>query len=584
MPIPFLSAFLILPRHPHGGPKRVLRELSVQNFALIEDARVELSAGYCAWTGETGAGKSLLLAALGLVTGGKATPAMVRRGKAEARASAVFDLGDASVRADVEAILGGPLEDDELILTRRVAAAGRGSAHADGQPVSASTLRQLGRRLVDIHGQHEGRALLDPDRQRSLLDAHGGLGPVVEAFTRKRDHLDTLRKRRDALRRDADARAQDRDRLAFERDELAAADPRAEEPEALAAQARRLASAEAIRAGAAEGYKLLYEADGSARDRLQQVARSLSALGEVAPELAEAAETLERLAEEAREVAYTLRHVSKLRGDDPGRLDAVEERLATYRRLAARCRCAPEALQARRSEVEALLAVAERDEAELSKLDAPIAAAWGDLRRASTALSDGRRRAASAFLKAVQPRLKALGLAGVRLGVEVVPPGLEDPETPPTPGNDRVEILLGANPGEPARPLRLVASGGELSRVTLAIKAALAGVDGVPTLVFDEVDTGVGGRLGAALGRALADLSKHHQVLCVTHLPQMASHADRHWVVRKEVRRGRTRTTIAPLGEAERVAELAAMIRGDQAAESTHREALAMLAEARALR
>ena len=562
----------------------MLRELSVQNFALIEDARVELSAGYCAWTGETGAGKSLLLAALGLVTGGRASPGLVRQGKVEARASAVFDLSDGVVRADVEAILGGPLDDDELILTRRVAAAGRGSAHANGLPVPAATLRKLGDRLVDIHGQHEGRALLDPDRQRSLLDAHGGLASFADIFGRKREALETLRRRREQLLVDADRRARERDRLAYERDELAAADPRAAEPDALAAEARRLASAGAIRSASAEGYRLLYEADGSARGRLQQVARALAAVGEAAPELAEAAETLDRLAEEAREVAYTLRHVSKLRSDDQGRADAVEERLATYRRLAARFRCPPEGLEARRAEVEAGLAAAERDEADLSGLDAPIAAAWGELVGASVSLSEARRRAAAAFLRGVQPRLKSLGLGGARLGIEVVAPCLDDPGCPPGPANDRVELTFAGNPGEPARPLRQVASGGELSRVTLAIKAALAGVDGVPTLVFDEVDTGVGGRLGAALGRALADLSRHHQVLCVTHLPQMASHADRQWVVRKEVHRGRTRTTIAPLGEAERVAELAAMIRGDQAGESTRREAVAMLAEARAPR
>jgi DNA repair protein RecN (Recombination protein N) len=565
----------------------VLRELSVQNLALIEDVRVELQGGYCAWTGETGTGKSLLLTALGLVLGGKASSDLVRSGKSEARAAAIFEVSDPALRAEVEAILGGALDDDQLILTRRVSAQGRGSAQANGLPVTVATLQALGERLIDIHGQSEGRALVDPDRQRALLDAHGGLAPLLDDYRRRRAEHDALRRRRLDLARQAHDRLRERALLEFERDELANADPKPGEPEELAREAHRLANAEALRSAAAGGYALLYEADRSAQGLLASVARSLAPLAGSVPELAQAAADLERLADETREVAYTLRDLGRSWDDDPERLDAVEARLALYRRLAARFRCSADDLAAKRAEVEARLAALDQDDADLAGLDAPLADAWAALRESAARLSAGRKKAAKALAKAVRARLGPLGLDDARLDVEVTttPPG-DDPAEPPPPeaGADRVEIVFSANPGEPARPLRKVASGGELSRVTLAVKAVLAGADRVPSLVFDEIDTGVGGRLGAVLGRTLAELARHHQVICVTHLPQMASYAAAQWVIRKRVERGRTRTTITPLDQDDRVEELAAMLRGESAAEGTRQEAMAMLLEAQALR
>jgi DNA repair protein RecN (Recombination protein N) len=567
----------------------VLRELSVQNLALIEDVHVELAGGYCAWTGETGAGKSLLLTALGLVLGGKASADLVRAGKAEARAAAVFDVSDPGVRAEVEAVLGGPLDGDEgqadqLILTRRVSAQGRGSAQVNGMPVTVATLQALGERLVDVHGQGEGRALAEPDRQRDLLDAHGGLVPLLDAFRRRRDEHEGLRRRRLELLHHAHDRLRERALLEFERDELVTADPKPGEVEELTRDAHRLANAGAVRAAAVEGYARLYEADHSAQELLASVARSLAPLAKAVPELAEAAATLERLADEAREVAYSLRDLSCRRDDDPGRIEEVEARLAVYRRLAARFRCDPDELAAKRAEVEIRLATLDRDDEDLAGLDAPLTAAWETLKQATAALSAGRRKTAKSFARAIQARLKPLGLDAARVDVSVAttdPGGDPTAAAPGCSGADQVNILFSANPGAEPRPLRKVASGGELSRLTLAVKTVLAEADRVPTLVFDEIDTGVGGRLGAVLGRTLAELARHHQVICVTHLPQMASYAARQWVIRKHVEQGRTCTTVSPLDQRGRVAELAAMLRGDSAAEGTRKEARAMLQEAK---
>jgi DNA repair protein RecN (Recombination protein N) len=454
-------------------------------------------------------------------------------------------------------------------------------------PVTIATLQKLGERLVDVHGQYENRALVDPDRQRALLDAFGGLAPHVSAYETARDAHDELRRTRQALIDASRDRQRERSLLEFERDELAAADPKEGEYDELVQESHILANAGALREAAAEGHDLLYEADGSAQAILKRVARSLEPLARNVPELAEAATTLERLADETREVAYALRDLGDDWDDDPGRLEDIEARLALYRKLAGRFHCPPDELAARRAEIETKLAAIERDETDLKALDAPLADAWAAVKRAAGALSDGRRRTARDFGKAIQSRLKPLGMERARLSVEVEARNLgDDPvaASAPESGVDRVEMVFLANPGEVPQPLRKIASGGELSRVTLAAKAVLAAVDRVPTLVFDEIDTGVGGRLGAALGKTLAELARHHQVVCVTHLPQMASYASKQWVIRKRIERGRTRTTIAPLEESERVAELAVMLRGDSAAEGTRREALAMLQEAQAAR
>ncbi len=233
----------------------MLRELSVQNLALIEDARIDLRPGYCSWTGETGAGKSLLLTALGLVLGGKASADLIREGRDEARAAVAIDLADADLRADLEAILGGSIDDDQLILTRRVTSSGRSSAHANGLPVPIATLKALGERLIDIHGQHETRALLDPDRQRNLLDAYGGVEPTLASFHHARDAHALLLDRRVQLIRDSQAREQERSLLVFESEELIAASPRSGEHDDLAREAHRLGNAEQVRTAAQNGFR-----------------------------------------------------------------------------------------------------------------------------------------------------------------------------------------------------------------------------------------------------------------------------------------------------------------------------------------
>ncbi len=565
----------------------MLRELCVQNLALIEDARIDLKSGYCAWTGETGAGKSLLLTALGLVLGGKASSELVRKGKEEARASAVFDLGAPSLRSDLEAILDGAIDDDQMILTRRISAQGRSVCHVNGLPVPLSTVKTLGERLVNIHGQQETRALLDPLRQRDLLDAFGDLGSLRETYQSHRKNHQCLLDRRSRLLIDAANLERERALLTFERDELAQAEPQIGEYDDLVREAHRLANADEVRSAALAGYACLYESDRSAQGLLEEVARKLAPLCEAVPEFADASADLSRLADETREIAYALRQFAQHVDDDPSRLDEVETRLALYRRLSTRFRCSADDLAGRLAEIESKLARLDGLDAGLVALDAPITEAWAEVRDSGAALSTARDRVGQKFARAVRAQMKGLGLDQARLTISIESePFAENPFTSAGPdhGVDRVEFLFAPNPGEDPRPLRKIASGGEMSRVMLAVKTSLAAADPVPTLVFDEIDTGVGGRLGAALGRKLADLAQHHQVICVTHLPQIASYATHQWIIRKQTDRGRTRTMITPLAEEERVEEIAAMLRGESAAEGTRQEALSMLIEARGLR
>ena len=564
----------------------MLRELSVKNLATVEDVQIDLEPGMLAWTGETGAGKSLLLSALGLLMGARASTELLRAGKTEAHVSGVFELQSSSLRQRVELVLGGPLEDSVLILTRRISSSGRSLSHANGIPVTNSTLRSLSELLLDIHGQYEGRALLEPEHQRRLVDTFGEHEPLLQTYRQCRSHHQALRTRRLEIIRNTEQRHRERELLQFEFQELTRLSPQTGEFDELVTEAHTLANAESIRRSARESYSLLYEANGSAQDMLIQVARKLSSIAEVDPGLASAAADLERIAEETRDLARLIRQKAERIVIDPNRLEQVEDRLCKYRKLATRFRCTPDALEGRLQTVASSLAQLEIDEVDLVNLDTALDHSWQALRKASLAVTSARQKTAKLLAPEIQAQLKGLSLGQASIMIRIETSEFSTnfmSEAPPEHGPDSLEILFSPNPGEPPRPLRKIASGGELSRVTLAVKSVLADADEIPTLIFDEIDTGVGGRLGAVLGRRLNQLSGTRQVLCVTHLPQLACHARHQWIIRKLSRGGRTSTTVRRLSEKERVKELAAMLRGDTAGESTRLEAQAMLAEARAV-
>lgn len=559
----------------------MLRSLYIRDLALIEDAQLSMEKGFVVWSGETGAGKSLLLSAIGLVLGAKADAACVRAGALESIVSCSFDLTRTDVRQQVERILGGTVPDDDLILTRRVSAdRGRSTATANGMPVSVKSLKELGRILVDYVGQHQTRSLAEARTQLSLLDQSGGLEPIVASFNKARNDYESVRQKRRQDLEDLAFHFRERELLKFELAELDRLEPDAHEPTKLKHEARRLAHADEIRKTTEEAYTKLYNQDSSAHDQLARIARKLGSIAGLSADLAEAYELVEHLVEQLAEAAGILNRIADKVESDPDRLDRIEERLAEYRRLAGRLGTDESGLSLVQTSHRRRLTDMEEKEVRVLD-DNQLRGLWQACFKAAQVLYENRLKAASELSGKVAEPLSRLGLGSALIEIQVEPlvwpefsqELLAIPENPAM-----VRMLFRPNPGEPARPLDRIASGGELSRLLLAVLVCLADSDQVPTVILDEIDTGVGGRMGGVIGEVMAELSRHHQVLCVTHLPQIAACADKHFLVMKSRRSGRTCTTVSELDTPElRVKELAQMMRGSKADELTLKEASAML-------
>lgn len=562
----------------------MLCELSVQNMALIEDVRVELHAGFCAWTGETGAGKTLLLSALGLLLGERGSAELIRTGATELRVTGRFELARPERRAAAEAVLHGPIEDDQLLVQRRLSASGRSTAYVNDQPVTLATLKELGNLLVDVHGQRESHSLLQPAYQLQLLDAHGDLEQERTAYREQAATVRALRRRLANLEGDRQKRLRELALLRFEKEELDQACLIPGELLTLTRDRERLMHAQAVQEFAASACDRLHDDEGSFCEVLGKLHRDAEHWARLDPVLAEAAMRLAGLAAEAQDLARTLRPWADGGPADPARQEELERRLQLLRRLEAKYGKSIEELIVYRDALDAQVAALEGQEEDRATLEAELIAAWQSLRAAGTVLSQKRQKAAKQLVAAVQKHLAELGMPEARLDALLEPAPLgDDPITADVPadGLESIEFQLAANRGEPARPLRKVASGGELSRTMLALKTVLAAHDEVGTLIFDEIDANVGGRLGDILGAKLAVLGKTHQVICVTHLPQVASYARHQWTIRKQRRGKRTTTSVEYLDETERLEELASMLRGAARGETTRKEAEAMLAAAR---
>ncbi len=562
----------------------MLRELAVQNLALIEDVRVELEGGFCAWTGETGAGKSLLLGALGLLLGERGSADLIRAGADELRVSGRFELDSEALRGEVAALLGTSPEEGEVILARRLGRGGRSQAYVNDQPAAVSTLRQLGALLVDVHGQRENESLLQPVYQLELLDVYGKLDRPRRAYLELAERVREARRRLAGLSAERERRLRELALIRFERDELDAAAIQPGELAALARERELLANAHSLQAFAVAAYGRLYEEDGSVVEQVGKLQKEAASRAALDPALQDVEGRLEALLAEVQDVARTLDKLGQRWEANPERLAAVEQRIQLLRRLETKYRKPADELIAYRLGLDEQEAKLEREEEDLGTVESELAATFPKLRDAAAELSKGRTKAAKRLASETQKQLAELGMGEARLTADLrTEPLGEDPVAAevPTWGADHLELTLAANPGEAALPLRKVASGGELSRTMLALKTVLANHDRPGTLVFDEIDANVGGRLGDVLGQKLAALGRTHQVICVTHLPQVASFARTHWTVRKERRGTRTMTQVALLQGPERLEELASMLRGEARGETTRREAAAMLEAAR---
>jgi DNA repair protein RecN (Recombination protein N) len=562
----------------------MLRELFVQNLALIEDVRVELQPGFCVWTGETGAGKSLLLGALGLLLGERGSVDLLRAGAEELRVTGRFELGTLELREAVSRIAGTDPADEEIILSRRLNRAGRSYAYVNDQPVAVSTLKQLGALLVDIHGQRETESLLDPAYQLQLLDSFGKLDEPRQTYLDLADRLRTLRRRFHQLTSDRQQRQRELSLLRFEREELDNAELHVGELEELLKERERLLHAQSLQQFAAEGVARLYDDEGSIVEQLGRLEREAQGWAALDPRLAEVQQRLEALGSEVQDLAGALRDLGQSWESDPERLDEAERRIQLLRRLESKYHKSIAELIAYRDTLDDEERRLQQQEDVLEDVAHEMQAVFTLLRDAAAELSRARHKVAKRLAAQAEKHLVELGMPDATLEANLERIELsDDPAASDVPawGIDQMELTLAANKGEPARPLRKVASGGEMSRTMLALKTVLAGHDHLATLVFDEIDANVGGRLGDVLGEKLAALGQTHQVICVTHLPQVASYARHHWTIRKARRGSRTLTTIAPLGEEERLEELASMLRGAARGATTRQEAAAMLEAAR---
>lgn len=564
----------------------MLRELSVQNLALIEDVRVELSPGFCAWTGETGAGKSLLLGAIGLLLGERGSAELIRAGQEELRVVGRFDLTRPEQKAAAEAILQMPLPDDELVLSRRLARSGRSSALVNETPVAVGTLRKLGELLVDVHGQRESYSLLQPSYQLELLDAFGKLTDLRAKYVVAADVVRECRRQYQELTTNRQTRQRELALIRFEREELVAAALVPNELDSIQKERERLLNAQELAGFNAGVAAQLAEDEGCVAERLGKLIRQAHQWGRFDPRIEAVAKRLELLRPEVLEIAETCRDLSEAFEADPERLDAVEKRIQQLKKLEAKYGKTTSDLIAYRDSLGAKELELQRQEDDLSGIDGRLKKAFADMKAAAAALSKGRVKVAKKLAAEAQKHLADLQMPNAKLEAVLEPIDLgNDPATGEVPlaGADHLELMLTANPGEPARPLRKVASGGEMSRTMLALKTVLAAHDPVRTLVvFDEIDANVGGRLGDVLGQKLAALGASHQVLCVTHLPQVASYATRQWTIRKATAGKRTSTTITELTtDAARVEELALMMRGEARTDTTTKEAAEMLKASR---
>ena len=539
----------------------MLRFLSIRNLAVIDHLELELEPGLSVLTGETGAGKSILVGAVGLLAGARASADLVRTGEDTAAIEAIFEADDGT----------------ERIVRREISAqAGRSRAFVDGSLATSAALRELAAPLVDLHGQHDQQVLLDPASHLDLLDEFADLNdvrtPVAEAFAA----WSRLKAERDAIVTGEREKAARAEFLTFQLQEIDRIAPKAGEDEELAAARQVLGNADKLQRLCADAYTGLYEGDEAALPTLGTVWRRLGELTAIDERFRPYLEQRDGIKAQLEDAAYFLRQYSENIDASPARLQEVEDRLAVLERLKRKHGPSLDDVllksAALRQELHDLEHAAER----AAGLDAAVAASAESYRRVAAALSSRRREAADRFSRALESSLAELAMARTRCDVRFAPEAGEESWT--ARGTDAVEFFISPNPGEELRPLARIASGGELSRIMLALKT-LASIDAPgKTLIFDEVDTGIGGGVADVVGGRLRQLADRVQVLCITHLPQIAAYGASHYSISKTVRAGRTVTSVARISGAERELELARMIAGAEPSASVRQGAREMLA------
>jgi DNA repair protein RecN (Recombination protein N) len=577
----------------------MLREIHIQNYAVVEKLALEFHPGLNLLSGETGSGKSILVDALGLALGGRASADMIRTGQERATVTAIFRTEgrkqkNCKWKAWFEEFGLAGEDEDEIILRREIQASGKSRLLVNDQPVTLAAIKSLARSLAEVHGQGEHVSLFARDTQFELLDEFAGVDALLEevqtAYSKRRE----LERELEALSQNEQDRLRTIDLLSFQSQELQRAQLQPGEDLTLEDERRILGNLEKIRAAASVAYSALYEDEASAISKVAAASRALEELQRFDATFEPHREPLGAARATIEDLAYFLRDYLEKLEANPNRLEEVEDRLALLDRLKRKYGKTIEEMLAYHQETQQRLSSLEHADERRSELQAQVEKAEGDYQKRAQALSAQRREAARKFEKLVRQELAQLGMEKTRFEISFEAPAPRDGERDSTGGAkgiDRIEFLISPNPGEEMRALEKIASGGELSRFMLALKTVVgsakisngggAGRGAAATFIFDEVDSGIGGRVAESVGQRLKRLSRHSQVLCVTHLPQIACFADHHYYVEKFERAGRTVTEVKYLaGEKERAAELARMLSGSQITGDILKHAVTMLKHA----
>lgn len=549
----------------------MLLTLNVKDFVIVDQLQLEFEPGFTVLTGETGAGKSIILDALGLLLGDRAEAGQIRDGADRAEISASFDIAH---QPDLQAWLADNAlsgDDSELLIRRLVDRNGRSRSFINGQQATQSQLKNMGEYLVDIHGQHAHQSLVRPEMQRGLLDAYAGASQLSRDVRAAWQDWQYARKAREDAEKRLRESEVERERLTWQIGELAELALQADEWPQLNQQHSRLANAAELAQSAQSAVDVLSDMDGNCLSLLSQVQNRLGKLSGFDTRLAESLALLDSVDAELREVVYSLRDYGSSFDDDPQQLIEVEARIDALMGMARKYRCQPEDLPKKLADWQTQLAALEAatDQEALATAEA---AALARYRAQAESLSGKRRQAASELSVRISTEMQRLAMEGARFAIE-----LSAASEPTAHGLETIEYLVAANQGSTLRPLAKVASGGELSRISLAMQVVISQVASVPTLIFDEVDVGIGGRVAEVVGKLLKQLGQRYQVLCVTHLPQVASCGDQHWRVSKSSAAGRTVSRIAPLDAEGRVLEIARMLGGEDITATTRQHASEML-------
>ena len=552
----------------------MLSQLYIENIAVIRQATIDFQKGFHVFTGETGAGKTILISAINAVLGGRTFKEIIRTGESRARVSALFTEIPASL-AEKIGELGYPLEDGQLLVQREIDLTGKGQCRLDGRPATAAMLREVCSLLIDIHGQHDNQELLSAEKHLGFLDSFGAYRKELEDYAKAYAQRMACADRLEKLQMDESYKLQRMDILQFQLKEIGDARLTDGEEEQLTEQQKRIKNAERITESLGTIYTLL-NGDGEelrgVLEALEEISTELDTAAKYLPDFTQYGDKLNDAYYMLEELGSTARDTLEDADFDPRQLDTIESRLDTIYRLKKKYGGSIAEILAYYDKISEEYNTLELSDEMVEQLRGELERAEQDLRQAAKALTARRLETAGEFVRRVEAELAYLDMGGVRFSIS-----RKEKAFGPN-GADEMEFLICTNAGEEARPLAKIASGGELARIMLAIKNVLAEKDDIGTIIFDEVDTGVSGRAAQKIGQKLAEVARHRQVICVTHLAPVAACAAHHYRIYKTVEEGRTFTRVEELGHEDRVRELARIMVGDHITESALQSAGEMLA------